>query len=151
MMPCEEKIVTILLQHLYCQSFSLKEENISTLMELLDQARLMGVDDLEQRVEEALCNHFLVDIFENEAVENVIEILNEAVKRKCETLVVDAFNCIRENIEMFVASDCFNLLSPESILALFMTSKLRPHLDVEHFNTHFHNSVMKWLFRENEL
>jgi len=65
--------------------------------------------------------------------------------------VVDAFNCIRENIEMFVASDCFNLLSPESILALFMTSKLRPHLDVEHFNTHFHNSVMKWLFRENEL
>jgi len=153
-LTCRGTVLRIIIQHLYCQAVSLSQEDIPTLMELLDHAREMGVYDLEQIVEEALCDNFLlVDNLGQEAIGNVINLLNNAVKRKCEALTVDAFNFISENIEIFVASDSFHLLSPESILALFTASKVRPcpEIDQFNFNTHFHNSVIKWLFKENDL
>ena len=148
---CNGRVLEIIMKHIYGQDLSLYQENILTLMEALDNTKEMGLDDLEQLLEEALCDNFLVDDFEHECVENVIEILNEAVKRNRDTLIVDAFNFISGMIEIFAASSSFKDLSQQSVLALMRASELRSGAETQHFNTHFHNAVIKWLFHDNSL
>jgi len=141
----------IIMKYMYGQHPAWHQEDILTMMETLDHAKDMGLDDLEQNLEEALCDNFLVDDLKDECAENVIKILNEAVKRKRETLIVDASNFINDKFEIFADSSSFNDLSHQSVLALLTASKLGSRSESQHFNTHVHNAVIKWLFHENSL
>jgi len=138
---CSDKVLKPILHFLYSGKIHLQGSTVDFLMDLLDVARLMCIDNLR----EALENLILEEIIKKPQVcfdqtKNIVNILNVAIGKEFKDLIKFARSYLEENIDdVLMSSDHLQSLSASSFKLLISGNDLDvPEIEI-------FQGVMNWI------
>jgi len=127
-----DQVVKPVLQFLYSGKIDLQGSTVDFLMDLLDVARLMCIDNLYEALEDLIVSF--------DSILNVINILNVAIEKEFEDLLNSAKGYLEENIDdVLMSSDHLKSLSALGLKLLISGNDLDvPEIEI-------FRGVMEWM------
>jgi len=146
-LQCSDQVLKPILHFLYSGKIHLQGSTVDFLMDLLDVARLMCIDNLR----EALENLILEEIIKKppvsfDSITNVINVLNVAIEKEFEDLIKTAKRYLEVNIDgVFMSSENLQNLSALGLKLLISGNDLDvPEIEI-------YNGVLDWMSTKEEM